>query len=81
LINQDLNKQKNIFCLNLCTGDVYSNKHWREYYDVEAEVTLKSGKTRLNAFQAGSIAGCLVDTERGSISFFKDGKDLGVAFS
>ena len=32
-------KQKNIWAFNLCTGDVCSNKHWREYYDTEMKTS------------------------------------------
>ena len=35
---------------------------------------------RYGLFQVGSVIGVLLDTDRGAISFYKDGNDLGLAF-
>jgi len=70
-------KQKNIWAFNICTGDVCSNKHWREYYDTEMKTSSKKGRTKFNHIKVGSIVGCLLDMDRGIINFFLDGKDLG----
>ena len=72
LVNQDLSRQTNVWCINCATGDKFTNKKWKEYYDLQdAEHGL---------FEVGSLVGVLVNLERGSINFFKDGKDLGEAF-
>lgn len=76
--------------MNLGTGDIFTDKRWREYYDVEHSPSLRNGKKLSNEekqkrllrrkFQTGSIVGVLVDMDRGIINFYKDGKDLGQAF-
>ena len=43
--------------------------------NLKAEDKLKKRK-----FVEGTVVGLLVDMDRGIISFFKDGKDLGIAF-
>ena len=35
LVNQDLSRQKNVWCINLKTGDVFTDRKWREYFDVD----------------------------------------------
>ena len=66
--------------MNIASGDIYTNKFWREYYDVDREIILSNGKKRSNKVVVGSVIGALVDMDRGIINFFKDGKDLGQAF-
>ena len=85
LVNQDLSKQKNVWCMNLKTGDVFTDRRWREYYDVDGQEQLKTkhkglSKFRHNRVEIGTIIGILLDMDRGLINFFKDGKDLGQAF-
>ena len=67
------------------TGDIFTDRKWREYYDVtrcRKVGTQQNGKVKMksNSVVAGSIIGVLVDMDRGMINFFKDGKDLGQAF-
>ena len=73
----------------MSTGDVFTDKRWKEYYDLEHLPAHRSNK-RLNneekaqqllkrKFKIGSIFGVLVDMDRGIINFYKDGKDLGQA--
>jgi hypothetical protein len=35
LVNMDLSRQKNVWCLNLNSGDVYTDKRWRDYFNSE----------------------------------------------
>lgn len=81
----DLTKQKNIFALNLSTGDVFTEQQsWKEYYDTsDPEPGRGQNKHKIQknsrAFKAGSVVGCLVDMDLGTINFFKDGQNLGRA--
>lgn len=91
LINQDLSRQKKVWCMNLSTGDVFTDKRWKEYYDLEhlppykykSKKLSKDEKEKLllkRKFKVGTVVGVLVDMDRGIINFFKDGRDLGQAF-
>ena len=51
------------------------NRKWKEYYEVDV-----LPEPRFGHFREGTIIGCQIDMERGVISFFKDGQDLGQAF-
>ena len=33
--SQDVNKTKDIFCMNLASGDIMANGRWRDYYPVD----------------------------------------------
>lgn len=84
-VNQDVNTQEHVWCLNLNTGDKYTGRKWREYCSVlETSATSKrssaSKPSRGLTFKAGSVVGVLVNTKHGKVHFFKDGKDLGEAF-
>jgi hypothetical protein len=59
----------------LATGDKFNNRKWKDYYQLDGQQEPMYGD-----FEVGSIVGVLVDVERGIISFFKDGFDLGQAF-
>jgi len=73
-----------VWCINLKTGDIFTDKKWREYYDVEGQTQSKNKvgqpKIKHNRIQAGSVIGILLDMDRGLMNFFKDGRDLGQAF-
>jgi hypothetical protein len=75
LVNKDLSRQVNVWCINLATGDKFTNKRWKDYYRVEGALEPDHGW-----FEVGSIIGVLVNIDRGSVHFYKDGKDLGEAF-
>jgi hypothetical protein len=75
MVNQDLSRQINVWCINCATGDKFTNRKWTDYYDIE-EQTNKDGPTFGN-FEVGSIVGVLIDCDRGCINFYKDGNDLG----
>lgn len=86
-MNEDINSQLNVWCLNLNTGDKYSGGKWKEYCSVvptpagsRAGSVINSPK-RIITFKEGSVVGVLVNTKHGKVHFFKDGKDLGEAFS
>lgn len=63
-----------MWCINLATGDKLSDRKWRNYYNLD------NPNPRYGHFYEGSIVGILVDMDRGSINFYKDGIDLGQAF-
>jgi hypothetical protein len=75
MVNQDLSRQQNVWCLNFATGDKFNNRKWKDYYQLDGHKEPKYGD-----FEVGTVVGMLVDVERGIISFFKDGYDLGQAF-
>ena len=64
--------------MNLHSGDKFTNKRWRNYYVVDdyAEAD-KLNHARFGVFAETNVVGCLVDIDRGIISFYKDGHDLG----
>jgi hypothetical protein len=61
--------------LNLASGDKFSQRKWKDYYNLDSEFGPKFGH-----FQEGSVIGVFVDMDRGIVNFFKDGMDLGQAF-
>lgn len=61
--------------MNLASGDIMANGRWRDYYPVD-----KTPPPEQGLFKVGSIVGMLVDMDRGIISFYKDGQELGSAF-
>ena len=74
--------------MNLNTGDIFTDRRWREYYDVDGKNDLNEEKVKLREsqkqrilkkrkFVEGTIVGILLDMDRGIINFFKDGRDLG----
>ena len=64
--------------MNLETGDKFTNKKWKNYYCTD--VKDKINPPRYGLFRQGCIVGVLVDMDRGTINFYKDGQDLGPAF-
>ena len=64
--------------MNLETGDKFTKKKWRSYYGVDYRDPLNPPKHGL--FYEGTIMGVLLDMDRGTLNFFKDGVDLGPAF-
>lgn len=71
-LTNDLSRQDEIWCINLATGDKFSKRRWKDYYLIDLDE-----EPRFGYFTEGSIIGILVDNDRGSINFFKDGNDLG----
>ena len=74
-IYNDISRTNDTWALSLSTGDKLGNRRWKEYYPVDKEVEPWAGY-----FMCGSVIGILIDQDRGIISFFKDGNDLGQAF-
>lgn len=69
-----MSRSPNVWCINLATGDKLSNVKWKDYYNLDND------NPKYGYFWEGSLIGVLVDMDRGSMSFFKDGLDLGQAF-
>ena len=67
MVNQDLSRQINVWCINCATGDKFTNKRWKDYY------SLNNKEPEFGHFEVGSLVGVLVNIDRGSINFFKDG--------
>ena len=65
--------------MNLQSGDKFTNRRWRNYY-VADDFNDLHNHAKFGPFSEGNIVGCLVDIDRGIISFYKDGHDLGQAF-
>ena len=59
----------------MASGDIFTLKRWKDYYPIELEEDPPHGY-----FEEGTIVGLMLDADRGTISFFKDGIDLGIAF-
>jgi hypothetical protein len=57
----------------MSTGDILGQGKWREYYTMDKAPLLGD-------FQVGTIIGIYVDTEKGLLNYFKDGRDMGQAF-
>ena len=70
-MNQDLSRQPNVWCINLESGDKYWNKRWKTYYDID-EYDPKN-PPKHGVFTAGTVIGVLLDMDRGTLNFFKDG--------
>lgn len=98
---ESLSRQDEVWCLNLSSGDVLTNKKWKQYYDCDDDddeptahqlsYLFKGSSNQSNqitndrtnnndrTFKHGTIVGMLIDQNRGDISFYKDGEDLGIA--
>lgn len=74
-MNQDLSQQQNVWCISLFSGDKYHNCKWKNYYENEPEEEVNPSP--LGQFYNGTVVGVLLDMDRGFVSFFKDGIDLG----
>ena len=74
-IHHDISRTNEIWAINLRTGDKLTNRRWKEYYPIDQDQ-----EPRLGYFICGSIIGVLVDQDRGTITFYKDGNDMGHAF-
>ena len=75
---QDYAQQEDLWCLSLETGDKFSGQKWKQYYEIDQET--QTAPPRYGLFEAGSVVGVLLDTDRGAVTFYKDGNDLGLAF-
>lgn len=64
-----MSRHTGAWALNLETGDKCHNRKWRAYFD--------NSKVKITT---GSVIGLLLDMDRGYISFYLDGYDLGPAF-
>lgn len=61
--------------MNLATGDINTGKKWKDYYPIE-----ESPEPPYGYFDEGCVVGVCVDMQRGILSFYKDGYELGQAF-
>lgn len=75
---EDFINQEDLWCISLQTGDKFTRKKWRSYYEIDVENQKEPPKFGL--FEVGSVIGVLLDTDRGAVTFYKDGNDLGLAF-
>lgn len=57
----------------MLNGDVFSDKKWRDYYNMD------EGIPKYGYFTEGCLIGVLIDMDRGNLTFYKDGIDLGIA--
>jgi hypothetical protein len=77
--SKPLSKQTDdVWCMSLFSGDKFYKKKWRKYYSIDVEEKVIPPK--FGWFEVGSVIGVMLDMDRGYISFFKDGNDLGQAF-
>jgi hypothetical protein len=63
----------------LNSGDKFNARRWKNYYDIDMDQN-KFAIPMHGLFTTGTVVGTLVDMDRGIISFFKDGNDLGEAY-
>lgn len=75
---EDLINQEDLWCISLQTGDKFTRRKWKQYYEIDLENQAEPPKFGL--FEEGSVIGVLLDTDRGAVTFYKDGNDLGLAF-
>lgn len=80
LLDQNIALQDNIWAFSLETGDVFHGRRWRSYYPISKESPYQVTPP-LGYFEKNSVIGVQVDMDRGTVNFYKDDKDLGVAFS
>jgi len=71
-MSHDLSRQNDVWCINLATGDKFTGKKWKDYYNTD-----KDEVPRYGYFQEGTVIGVMLDMDRGILNFFKDGNDLG----
>jgi hypothetical protein len=76
-INKELSRQKDAWCLTFYSGDKFTGKRWKNYYDTDQYL---KDPPKYGLFTAGTVVGLLIDLDRGIINFYKDGNDLGQAF-
>jgi len=74
-VNADVSRARDVWCMNLATGDINTGKKWKDYYPVDEDAEPPYGY-----FEKGTVVGVLIDMQRGMINFYKDGADLGQAF-
>jgi hypothetical protein len=83
-LNRNLSRQVNVWCMFLKSGDKYTNKRWRNYYELNEDTGMDEEERpeppKHGHFVEGAIIGVLLDMDRGMLAFFKDGQDLGQAF-
>lgn len=68
----------NVWMISLYSGDKYVFPIWQNYYNNEDD---DDDPSPLGQMVNGSIIGVLLDMDRGYLTFFKDGNEMGVAFS
>jgi len=64
------NKKKDFWVLDLFDGECTTSKFpgYQKYIDAQ------------NHFKVGDTVGCMINLEDGTISYFKNGLNLGIAF-
>ena len=89
--SKDFMKQDkaNCWAWSLRSGDKFYNKKWKKYYEINPNDDddedpkpkhLKEPMAEFGLFNTGTVIGAFLDTDRGFITFFKDGNELGLAF-
>eukprot|EP00028_Trichosphaerium_sp_Am-I-7-wt_P015087 CAMPEP_0168510628 /NCGR_PEP_ID=MMETSP0405-20121227/1587_1 /TAXON_ID=498012 /ORGANISM="Trichosphaerium sp, Strain Am-I-7 wt" /LENGTH=87 /DNA_ID=CAMNT_0008528519 /DNA_START=305 /DNA_END=565 /DNA_ORIENTATION=+ len=67
-----------------CPGDGCGDDEFSYAYDGRRIKTwhrgFKDGYEYGNAWTAGTVVGCAIDMDKGEISFYSDGKHMGVAW-
>ena len=75
-INKELSRQTDAWCFTFYSGDKFTGKRWKNYYDTDEQDHIKE-PPKYGFFQVGSVVGLLIDLDRGIINLYKDGNDLG----
>ena len=76
-LTKNLSLYDDVWCINLATGDKLANRKWKNYYNLDKEL---GEDPKYGFFREGCTIGVLIDMDRGSMNFYKDGYDLGQAF-
>ena len=75
----DLHRSNDCFGMSLNTGDILTNRRWKDFYPAEQVDENGDPNPPKGVFKVGTVIGVLVDMDRGIVAFYKDKEDLGTA--